>query len=209
MPPAVSPFDQSFFQVSLEWGRDGLARLAPADIVVVVDVLRFSTQAVDAAAAGRTLALAGGESVNGAPVAAAASGAVVLAGCLRNARAVARAIVDEQHRRGDRVRIAVIAAGESRDASTVRFAVEDQLGAGAIVAALGDLGIDHTSPEAAVAGEMFRALRGAVRHMLLASGSGQELVDRGLRGDVVHAAEIDADHTVPVLRDGGFVRFDR
>ncbi|WP_417563803.1 2-phosphosulfolactate phosphatase [Microbacterium sp.] len=212
MPSASSPFDQSFFQIGLEWGAEGLARLAPADIVVVVDVLRFSTQAVDAAAAGRTLPLAGSGSVNGARVAAAASGAVVVAGCLRNAGAVARWIVAEQHRRGDRVRVAVIPAGELTGPSEpgpsqggcVRVAIEDQLGAGAVIAALGDLGLDHSSPEAAVACEAFRSLRGAVRHLLLASGSGQELVDRGLRDDVLHAAEIDVDDVVPVLRDGVF-----
>ena len=42
------PFDQSTYQVRLEWGVDGLARLAPADIVVVVDVLRFSTTVIEA-----------------------------------------------------------------------------------------------------------------------------------------------------------------
>ena len=41
------PFDQSTYQVRLEWGVDGLARLAPADIVVVVDVLRFSTTVIE------------------------------------------------------------------------------------------------------------------------------------------------------------------
>lgn len=249
MPSASSPFDQSFFQISLEWGAEGLARLAPADIVVVVDVLRFSTQAVDAAAAGRTLPLTGSGSVNGAPVAAAGSGAVaasgdqadpgavevshvagsgpaVVAGCLRNAGAVARWVVAEQHRRGDRVRVAVIPAGEltapsepglgrskvepghagpgQSQSRPVRVAIEDQLGAGAVIAALGDLGLDHSSPEAAVACEAFRSLRGAVRHLLLASGSGQELVERGLRDDVLHAAEIDVDDVVPVLRDGVF-----
>lgn len=222
--PAASPFDQSFFQVALDWGVDGLARLAPVDIVVVVDVLRLSTQAVDAAAAGRALPLTGSASVNGAPLAAAASGAlvadgggshdrssvagaVVVAGCLRNARAVAQWILAEQHRRGGRVRVAVLPAGEGADAASARFAIEDQLGAGAVIAALADLGIDHSSPEAAVACEAFRALRGAVRHLLLAGGSGQELVERGLRDDVLHAAEIDADDVVPVLRAGEFVRF--
>ena len=75
----------------------------------------------------------------------------------------------------------MIAAGELAGrgpAAPLRFAVEDQLGAGAIVDALGALGIDHTSPEAAAACEAFRGLRGAVRHLLTASGSGQELLER-------------------------------
>ena len=32
-----SPFDQSRYQVRLEWGDDGLARLAASDVVVVTD----------------------------------------------------------------------------------------------------------------------------------------------------------------------------
>jgi 2-phosphosulfolactate phosphatase len=129
-------------------------------------------------------------------------------GCLRNARAVAEAVLAEQQRRGERTSIAVIAAGElaGRDpASPLRFAVEDQLGAGAIIDALGALGIDHTSPEAAAACESFRGLRGAVRHLLTASGSGQELVALGRRDEVLAAAAVDAETAVAVLRDGAFV----
>jgi 2-phosphosulfolactate phosphatase len=198
-------FDQSFYQVRLDWGREGLARLAPADIVVVVDVLRFTTAATDAAERGQSLALDGSGSVNGAPVAAAASGALVLAGCLRNASAVAREVVAEQHRRGDRVSVSVLPAGEiGRDGDSVRFAIEDQLGAGAVIDALAVLGIDHTSPEAAVACESFRGLRAAVRHLLTAGGSGRELIERGLRDEVLHAAQLDVADVVPVLREGAF-----
>ncbi|MFT4229137.1 MAG: 2-phosphosulfolactate phosphatase [Microbacterium sp.] len=207
-----SPFDQSRYQVRFEWGADGLARLAPADVVVVVDVLPFSTTATDAVSRGDAVALdaaAHAVSIDGAAVAAACPpGAVVLLGCLRNASAVARAVLAEQQRREARTSIAVIAAGEAvaRDAAApLRFAVEDHLGAGAVVDALAALGVDHSAPEAAAACEAFRGLRGAVRHLLTASGSGQELLERGLRDDVLHAAELDAADAVPVLRDGRFV----
>jgi 2-phosphosulfolactate phosphatase len=207
-----SPFDQSRYQVRLEWGAEGLERLAPTDVVVVVDVLRFSTTATDAVARGEIVPLdaaAHAVSLNGAAVAEAAASAesVVLLGCLRNATAVARAVLAEQTRRGERTSIAVIAAGEldGRGADAgLRLAVEDQLGAGAIVDALGALGIDHTSPEAAAACEAFRGLRGAVRHLLTASGSGQELIARDRRADVLAAAEIDATDAVPTLREGVF-----
>ncbi len=200
----MHPFDQSRYQVRLEGGADGFDRLAASDIVVVVDVLRFSTTVTDAVARGEAPGADDAASVNGAPIAraAAASGALVLMGCLRNASAVARAVLAEQVRRGARTSVAVIAAGEAG-----RFAVEDQLGAGAVVDALASLGLEHSSPEAAVACEAFRGLRGAVRHLLTATGSGQELIERGLRDDVLHASAIDAVDAVPVLRDGRFVAF--
>ena len=210
-----SAFDQHRYQVRHEWGAAGLERLAPADVVVVVDVLRFSTTVTDAVARGETVPLdyaAHAGSLNGAAVAqvAAETGALVMLGCLRNASAVARAILAEQQRRGDRTSIAIVAAGElggREPGAPLRFAVEDQLAAGAIVDALGALGVDHTSPEAAAAGESFRGLRAAVRHLLTASGSGQELLDLGRRDEVLNAAVVDAASAVPVLRDGVFVRF--
>ena len=211
-----TPFDQSRYQVRFEWGAAGLARAAASDIVVVVDVLRFSTAVTDRIAAGETVALddaAHAVSLNGAAVAAAAgeTDAVVLLGCLRNAAAVAAAVLAEQQRRGARTSVAVIAAGElaSREPDApLRFAVEDLLGAGAIIDALGTLGLDHTSPEAAAAGEAFRGLRGATRHLLTASGSGQELLERDARADVLAAAEVDAAASVPVLRDVTFATYD-
>ncbi|MFT4258522.1 2-phosphosulfolactate phosphatase [Microbacterium sp.] len=222
-----SPFDQSAYQVRLEWGVEGLARLAPADVVVVVDVLRFSSTLPDAVASGGAIDLADARewSSNGAAVAAAAAATApasapvaVLVGGLRNASAVARAVQRMQERRRARTSVNVIAAGERDADGVLRVAVEDQLGAGAILAVLTDLGIDHTSPEAAFAAEGFRALKGALRHLLTASGSGRELeigvastarmALSGIRpASVAEAAELDATDVVPVLRDGRFTAF--
>jgi 2-phosphosulfolactate phosphatase len=215
-----SPFDQSTYQVRFEWGVEGLARLAPADIVVVVDVLRFSSTVTDAVAAGAAIELADARewSTNGADVAAAAGDALVLVGSLRNAAAVARAVQTVQERRQQRTSVAVIAAGERDAAGSLRFAVEDQLGAGAVIAALTDLGLDHTAPEAAVAAEGFRALKRALRHLLIASGSGRELeigvastarmAQSGISpASVVDAAVLDATDVVPALREGVFAPF--
>ncbi|HTN55098.1 MAG TPA: 2-phosphosulfolactate phosphatase [Microbacterium sp.] len=217
-----SPFDQSYYQVRLDWGTEGLARLAPADIVVVVDVLRFTSTLADVVADGGTVALedALAWSSNGAAVASAAAdtGAVVLLGGIRNAAATARAVMALQERRAARTSVSVIAAGERTPEGGVRYAVEDQLGAGAVIAALTDLGIDHCAPDGAVASESFRALRRAVRHLLAASGSARELavgvastarmVESGIRpATVEEAAELDAVDAVPVLRDGAFERF--
>ena len=211
----MHPFDQSRYQVRLEWGAEGLARLEPSDVVVVVDVLSFSTTVTDAVARGEEFALddaAFTASVNGAVVvqAAADTGALVLLGCLRNASAVANVVLAEQVRRGERTgertSVAVLAGGELWGGELC-FAAEDQLGAGAIIDALAALGLDHSSPEAAVACEAFRGLRRAVRHLLTAGGSGQELLERGLRDEVLNASAIDAVDVVPVLRGESFVRF--
>lgn len=214
------PFDQSSYQVRFEWGTAGLARLEPADIVVVVDVLRFSSTVTDAVAGGAAVSLAGAAnwSRNGAAVAAAAGDATVLIGSLRNASAVARTVLEIQNRRQARTSVAVIAAGELTDAGDLRFAVEDLLGAGTIIAALSDLGADHTAPEAAAACESARGLRRAMRHLLTASGSGKEIAAgveatakieaAGLTPtDPRAAAEIDATDVVPVLEGDAFVAF--
>jgi 2-phosphosulfolactate phosphatase len=202
----ASPFDQSRYQLRFDWGVEGLERLAPADVVVVVDVLRFSSTVTTRVAAGETVPhddAAHAVSRNGAVVASvAASASTVFLGCLQNASAVASAVLAEQARRGARTSVNIIAAGELTDAGTLRFSVEDQLGAGAVLAALEALGVDHTSPEAAAASESFRGLRGAVKHLLTASGSGQELLDDGRRDDVLAAAAHDSAASVPVLRDG-------
>ena len=167
-----TPFDQHRYQVRHEWGAAGLARLAPADVVVVVSVLG-EHEAVPIADAAH------------------AAGSLVLLGGLRNASAVASAIADEQALRGARTSVSVIAAGEETSAG-VRFAVEDQFGAGAVVEALVRRGIDHTSPEAAAAGEAYRGLGRAVRHLLTAGGTGQRLIAEGRREDVMRAADLDA-----------------
>lgn len=174
------PHDQSRYQVRLDWGSAGLARLAPAEVIVLVDVL---------APADGPVALA--------RVAADADAAVVLWATLRSASATADAIARLQEERGQRTSVSIIAAGlaESPDAE-VRWAVEDLLGAGAVVDALAERGIDHSSPEAAVAGEGLRGLRPALRHLLTASAGGQQLIEAGHRDDVVHAGAVDADAVV-------------
>ena len=215
-----SPFDQSAYQVRFEWGTEGLSRLDPTDVVIVVDVLRFSSIVADAVAAGQDVSLADARdwSANGAAVASAAegTGVTVLLGALRNASAVGDAVLAEQEKRGGRTSVTVIAAGERASDGGLRIAVEDQFGAGAVISALIERGIDHCSPEAVAAAESFTALRGGMRHLLSASGSGRELaagVDvtarieaAGIRPvTTAEAARVDAITAVPVLRDGVFV----
>jgi len=201
-------FDQHRYQVRFEWGVDGLARLAHAEIVVVVDVLGLSTRTVNALAAGGEPAIsdaADAADCDCIVASATAAGSVVLLGCLRNATATAHAVMAEQKRRGDRTSIAIVAAGERTADGAVQFAVEDFLGAGAVIDALTTLGIDHTSPEAAVAAEAFHGLSRATRHLLTSSGAGQALLDADARETVLDAAAVDAETVVPVHVDGRFV----
>ncbi|MFJ4037314.1 2-phosphosulfolactate phosphatase [Microbacterium sp. NPDC090007] len=204
--PNTAAFAQSDYQVRLEWGRAGLRRLAPADVVVVVQTLGLSARALSVCENADALTPAPGVAVDIAREASEA-GAHVIVGGVRNAAAVAAYVLDQQRARGRRTSIAILPVGESEESGTdaVRFAVEDLLGAGAVIAALGDLGIDHASPDAAVAAEGFRALGGAVRHLLTASGSGRALAARGGRDDVLAAAARDAASVVPVLTGGVFV----
>lgn len=136
-----------------------------------------------------------------------AAGVVVLAASMRNRSAVASRILSLQEERGERMVVAVIAAGErSGDANDgrLRFAIEDQLVAGAVIDALVTLGLDHTSPEAAVACAAYEGLGHAVVHLIGASGSAAELNAMGYRGDVRIATERDVTTIVPELQDGVF-----
>jgi 2-phosphosulfolactate phosphatase len=246
---------QPGYAYRFEWGPYGLRALAPvADVLVVVDVLSFTTcvevavsrgavvlpyrfdddgQAAYAAAHGAMLAGRRGEvgalslspaslqslsagsrvvlpSPNGSALAFAAAEAgakVVLAGCLRNASAVADAA---RSLAGPGGVVAVLAAGERwrGDTGPMRPAVEDLLGAGAILAALdpaASLSVPCCSPEAGAARASFVAARPRLAEVLAGCQSGRELIERGYPQDVVLAAQLDISRTVPVLRGNAFV----
>jgi 2-phosphosulfolactate phosphatase len=133
-------------------------------------------------------------SPNGAALSLAAGRGSVLAGCLRNATAVARAA----ETLGDRV--LVLAAGEQWPDGSLRPCVEDWLGAGAIADAL----TGARSPEAEAARASFRAVRTELRRALWGSASGAELTERGYGGDVDLAAALDVSTAVPVFRDAAY-----
>jgi 2-phosphosulfolactate phosphatase len=252
----VSPdrpwFDQEGHRWRFEWGREGLATLAPhCEVVVVVDVFRFTT-CVEVAVArgavlypypwydgsevdfasdhGADLAVRGepgpGEwslspaaltelpagtrlvlpSPNGSALCFGARDAGaerVLAGCLRNASAVARAL----ERSGGP--IGVIAAGErwGSPAGPLRPAFEDLIGAGAILAAVDDA--SHLSPEAGVARGAFLDARGDLVSRLTCCGGGRELLARGWGSDLPLAAALDVSDVVPELVDDRFVAVSR
>ncbi|MFI1105749.1 2-phosphosulfolactate phosphatase [Streptomyces melanogenes] len=141
-------------------------------------------------------------SPNGSAIAASAGESCVVAGALRNATAVGRWLVRQGYGTADRP-VAVIASGERWPDGSLRPAMEDLLGAGAIIAALDEQLNGMLSPEAALAAAGFRATPD-VRATVAASSSGRELIGAGFTEDVVVATELDACTTVPVLTEGAF-----
>ncbi|MDB5026594.1 MAG: 2-phosphosulfolactate phosphatase [Candidatus Eremiobacteraeota bacterium] len=122
----------------------------------------------------------------------------IIAGCLRNASAVAAFAAA---RAGDSA-IAVVSAGERWTDGALRPALEDDLGAGAILAALARDAV--ASPEARYVAGAFRGARDTFRDDVRASVSGRELTEGGYGADVERALELDASTTVPVLGTDGF-----
>jgi 2-phosphosulfolactate phosphatase len=246
-------FEQRGFDLRFGWGPNGLRRLAPeAGVVVVVDVMSFST-AVDVALgrgatvlpyrwhdgteedyaeannavvasripapgalslrpsslqeveAGVRLVL---PSPNGSALAFGAVDAgagAVMVGSLRNATAVGRAAARFES-------VAVVAAGERWRGATgpLRPAIEDLLGAGAILAATLSAPADSSapadpgsrwrvSPEARTAIAAFVDAAPELAERLTQSGSGRELVGKGRHDDVALACELDCSQVVPVL----------
>jgi 2-phosphosulfolactate phosphatase len=232
--------DQAGYGVRFEWGVAGVEALARrGDVLVVVDVLRFTTaveagvsQGVrvfphrwrDASVAGfaaglgavvadgaqgrpslspvSLLSLRPGSRVvlpspNGATCAAIAAeaGATVVAACLRNAAAVTAWL------RANAGSVSVVACGERWGDGSLRPAIEDLLGAGAVIA-----GLHGTrSPEAQAAVAAWTDVTGRVSETVVASSSGREQVARGWDEDLRYAVQVNASSAVPVLRQGAFV----
>jgi 2-phosphosulfolactate phosphatase len=233
-------FQQQGYDIRCEWGEDGMLSLSPhSDVVIIVDILSFSTgvniaveqgasvypfrymddraldyaREVDAILAypdrtstgfsispqslqqlpkGKRLVL---PSTDGATLSLLAGHKPALAGCLRNARAVANAAMEL----GDTV--AVIAAGERWPlTNALRPALEDWLGAGAIIHFLQG----SKSAEARAAEAIFGRYRDNLLHILAQVGSGLELIEQGYGGDVMLSAQLNVSDVVPMLIEGAF-----
>lgn len=247
LPP--SPFDQHGYRCKLQWGWSGAKQAAHhGDIVVVVDVLRFSSavamaaardvQVIPCAFAADARAIAetvGGvaatrsqergpslsprsfdgveagtrvvlPSLNGAQCSVNASTAPhVLAGSLLNASATARAV--KRLLESTALDVTFIACGERwanpGEDGELRHAIEDLLGAGAILAGLEAFSM---SPEARLAARAFRHSSPDIDETVLECASGRELRALGRERDVRDCARIDAVDAVPVLLDGWYTR---
>ena len=127
------------------------------------------------------------------------SGARVVGACLRNAPAVAAWLAPYV---ADGARVAVVPAGERWPDGSLRPAVEDLWGAGAVLAGLGGAG--H-SPEARVAAAAFAAVAPRLAGELAACAGGVELSSGGFADDVRIAGEHGVSDVVPVLEGDVFV----
>ena len=119
-------------------------------------------------------------------------------GALVNAEAVAT-VVSHLLDTTDRC-VTIIACGErwqppSADGA-LRVALEDYLGAGAILASLHH----EPSPEARVCASAFTHSRRDIAALLWDCGSGRELRSMGFPEDVRHAAQLNSYDAVPVMR---------
>jgi 2-phosphosulfolactate phosphatase len=136
-------------------------------------------------------------SPNGSRLSLEGGSAAVFAGCLRNCTAVARAALAMARE----ANIAVVPAGERwRSDDSLRPAIEDLIGAGAILDAL-DLPL---SAEARIARDAFRAAQAALADTIRDCLSGCELIEKGFPQDVELACQHDVSSAAPVLRDGAY-----
>ncbi|MGG3564805.1 2-phosphosulfolactate phosphatase [Neobacillus rhizosphaerae] len=247
-------FDQSPYECRVEWGRRGAREAAErGDIIIIVDVLSFSSTVISALRKGaiiypypRTLdgkkfaEKIGGEfilgrveaarigsptlspvsfskdhtnkkyvltSLNGANCTWIASQVPsLLIGSLLNAESVAAAANHLQKQ--TRANITVIPCGEQWESSkeyedTLRPAIEDYLGAGAILSYLEG----KKSPEAELCMTSFLHSKDKLNDLIWDCGSGRELRGRGYEADVNHCCRLNVYQTVPLLNKDHFVEY--
>ncbi len=135
-------------------------------------------------------------SPNGSRLSLACGGTPVVAGCLRNAAAVARA-AREVSCGGP---VGVVPAGERWPDGSLRPATEDLLGAGAVIHHLDQ----PCSPEARIARDAFRSAGNELAGLVQDSVSGRELMGWGYSDDVELAVQTATSACVPILTEGAF-----
>ncbi|WP_377355235.1 2-phosphosulfolactate phosphatase [Phenylobacterium terrae] len=135
-------------------------------------------------------------SPNGSRLSLATGEVPTLCGCLRNYKSVAEAV---QAMRLDGL-VAVIPAGERWADGSLRPAIEDWIGAGAIISAIEA----EVSAEAAVARAVFAAAANDLASVIRTCMSGRELIERGFGEDVEIALEVGSSKRAPRLIDGAY-----
>lgn len=94
-----------------------------------------------------------------------------------------------------------ISCGEKWPGGILRPAIEDLLGAGAILTQFDPRDL---SPEAKVAAGAYEAATGDIQAILKDCASGRELTDAGYPEDVAMASEVNVSGTVPKLVHGAY-----
>lgn len=237
----MSWYTQSNYDIRFEWGLDGAKNLSPnTDIVIIVDILSFSTcidiavsqgaqvhpflfkndNAVEfAKSIGAKLAIPTRSktelclspatmkllkpndkvvlpSPNGSSISFETKAPVILCGSLRNASSVAT------YAQENGKKILVIASGEKwKTNDLLRPALEDQIGAGSILALLKG----KKSPEAHATIAVFEYAKPNLKSVIQDCSSGRELLERGYPEDIDLASELDASASIPLLRNNAFV----
>ncbi len=140
-------------------------------------------------------------SPNGAALARMLGGGAGFVACFLNARAAGHTLsrVSQETGRG----IALIAAGEATedqegDLEHRRFAVEDYLGCGAILAELAG----EETAEAGVCHRAFDASSPELLDLIRNSQSGRYLVERGQERDIAHCVQRNIYDALPVISNG-------
>jgi 2-phosphosulfolactate phosphatase len=134
-------------------------------------------------------------SPNGSTISFSLAESTVLCGSLRNAKSIAELAMSLGQR------VSVIAAGERWDNGELRPAIEDLLGAGAILSCLEG----SFSPEATLAKQAFELNQSNLSHLIFESSSGRELVERGYPEDVEAAVMLNESRSLPILKGHCFV----
>lgn len=120
-----------------------------------------------------------------------------MACCLRNAAAVAR-YANAHFSAPD---ICVVAAGERWPDQSLRPALEDEIGAGAVL----DVLDGPFTAEAEAVRATYRTLKTRSADLISACMSGRELDAAGFEADVEMALALNVSENVPVLVNGEFV----
>lgn len=178
---------------ALEYAQSIDAELA--SVTRCFDRPSLSPASLSQLAAGTRLVL---PSPNGATLTLHTGNAPTVAGCLRNCKAVADYV--QSYKTG----ITVIASGERWQDGSLRPALEDWIGAGAILSSLSGT----RSPEVEAAIAVFDRFQANLTDTLKQTGSGKELIAKGFAVDVKLAAELDSSDSVPVLNNGAYTILD-